>query len=1437
MPSPPEWWKGASEQLVKEQSEQLERILTPIKEDVKAMKGDISSLQKGQDDLTNRVEALEKGTSPRETFQPTCVDILGFCQCDVGDIEWNEQGLQVASLGDSATATATITAFRRYLSGLVLYMGGGIHIDFSVHFIHKCRDHDFEFDFSFVDIVRAETIQYYEKCASRSGSRLHVVVGMGANVTLPRNVDGVRGATLRPPLVSHAVAMQTCVLFWMQVLGVRALNAFGGDHGLDNLWTCGLKRRAADKSHIDYLAVSSGITGFGKAFIFLDILSEDALNTKMDHRPVIAHIDWDVLDCGTVGSQDRYSLDSTLRVRALPKRGFTDAQGDLYQAKFWKLPVLIAIQDVAAAFDSMPREPVLDSWLARGWDKREFNAVADHAANAALDLRRDWEWQGQGDRGRGVTVRGACRTNRESEACTDAAPGDWCHAAVVWAKTVGYKKHPEWFPGDASQYSLRDFQSLLHSLGEAQCSRPCPLDARGVGPRAVGLLELGEKSAAGLGGGSAPALSQTSAYGLSPAEFTGILEESWEPKTATSTQDADKIDEVGCQDAQRGSMCHHAMTFLRAKGIAKHPTWYPSLSGDSTMRDVQEVLHTAGKADCPKPCPDHGAEPPSQHHSNDVIEVFDGGRQVESEAYELKEAADCGDTVEGEWCYNSIMWLKNAGLAKHPDWYPRLTRESSMADFQTALHKQRKMNCPLPCQNVSNVDATVDTERSSGTDFEETSQEEVSTTIPEPIRTGAEQCEDAVEGSHCYKAISRVIDVGIWMHPDKFRGLNRHSSRDQVQKYLYQYGRDECSWPCPKKQLDKSRRVLKRVEDMTEKELGRYMSHEWDGYVDSDEYDPHEAVQPSDAEATLGAPAVRSENASAAQDQPSVAAEETGDDNATLPSTDEDLPEHVPVINPKRQTVAGLKDSCRDAQVGELCYSAVTWAQGVGLHERPQWYTGLSKTSTFREFQAFLHKSRPGICEMPCGNLREVRPFEAEAEAADTSEELLPVIDGGGQKVVPTTTTEPTPEPEVQANSTAEEEPAEWEAESNDTSEEALPAVDPDGLEVDSSPDLPEAPPRQEANLTAEEPVPQPEAAAAEATTTAGSLPAAGQDGQDNASAVEEPAQQREADAAEGATASGEEPASQPEAASAASAESAAAGTSEDLLPEVDLGGRQVENASEDVSASAQQPDQQAPGAGDAAMEAEQASALRGAGADVEANSTAEEPAQQTETATVESDTSEEPLPVVDPDGQEVDIVSEDMASIAQQRAAAKEQEDLRAMVERLKAENAALKSGAAVVQPAPEASEPPSAEPADQQAVAELEPPPQPQANATADEETAAAAPASSAAGGEAPRPESAVAKPADQQAVAELEPPPQPEANATADEEEANTTVASDAAEASDDNATSSTSEQAAFARKETTQSRPRRKAVDSDPLPYVNQEARVTSIMEERDEEEPR
>jgi hypothetical protein len=37
---------------------------------------------------------------------------------------------------------------------------------------------------------------------------------------------------------------------------------------------------------------------------------------------------------------------------------------------------------------------------------------------------------------------------------------------------------------------------------------------------------------------------------------------------------------------------------------------------------------------------------------------------------------------------------------------------------------------------------------------------------------------------------------------------------------------------------------------------------------------------------------------------------------------------------------------------------------GISMH--PEWYPGLSKTSTFEEFQAVVHKLRPASCALPC---------------------------------------------------------------------------------------------------------------------------------------------------------------------------------------------------------------------------------------------------------------------------------------------------------------------------------------------------------------------------------------------------------------------------------------------------------------------------------------
>lgn len=60
--------------------------------------------------------------------------------------------------------------------------------------------------------------------------------------------------------------------------------------------------------------------------------------------------------------------------------------------------------------------------------------------------------------------------------------------------------------------------------------------------------------------------------------------------------------------------------------------------------------------------------------------------------------------------------------------------------------------------------------------------------------------------------------------------------------------------------------------------------------------------------------------------------------------------------------------SCRTALPGETCYNHVEWAMSDGIFSNPQWYPGLSPSSSFEEFQSLLHKteSNGGACPLPC---------------------------------------------------------------------------------------------------------------------------------------------------------------------------------------------------------------------------------------------------------------------------------------------------------------------------------------------------------------------------------------------------------------------------------------------------------------------------------------
>jgi len=490
----------------------------------------------------------------------------------------------------------------------------------------------------------------------------------------------------------------------------------------------------------------------------------------------------------------------------------------------------------------------------------------------------------------GITLRPDAQAARESGPCRDAAPGEWCHAAAVWAKEIGFERRPDWPVGDASQRSLSDFQALLHQLGEAECSRPCPQDSAGRAP-ALGLLQLQSSTGQALGSRSSAvqALSSKaqSAFGLNHALFQAVMERRLKPKVLGASE----AHEASCQDARPGDLCYQATAWLHDTGLASHPAWYPSLSPDSTMQEVQSVLHTLGKAECPRPCRTEVARRLAPSPDDRVLEVDDTGRQVLSEAYELAAPADCGDAVEGEWCYVSIMWLKDTGLDKHSDWYPTLTHQSSMEAFQTVLHNQGKVGCPLPCSSNSTApelnEALVPSDPGAAVS-------------DSALRYEAEsaECEDAEEGSQCHKAISRVMDVGLWLHPEEYPELAADCTRQEIQEHLYLRRKYGCGRPCPEEKILRHhnedltvkarRRVKKSVEEMTVEELQMYLSHAWDGLVNADEYE-EEKKEIEGAASKNAQPHIRARKGKHARGANSAATAAADDTSATPTTTSESV--------------------------------------------------------------------------------------------------------------------------------------------------------------------------------------------------------------------------------------------------------------------------------------------------------------------------------------------------------------------------------------------------------------------------------------------------------------------------------------------------------------------------------------------------------------------
>merc|ERR1712187_511750 len=118
-----------------------------------------------------------------------------------------------------------------------------------------------------------------------------------------------------------------------------------------------------------------------------------------------------------------------------------------------------------------------------------------------------------------------------------------------------------------------------------------------------------------------------------------------------------------CHDTEEGESCYRAVTWAMEHGIVVHPEWYPGLHVGSTFAEFQAHMNTIGHGGCEDPC--------------DI----------------------CQTSTPGEQCYEAVTWAMQHGIQLHPDWsiYSGLDADSSFVDVQAALHRHQSNRCPEPC--------------------------------------------------------------------------------------------------------------------------------------------------------------------------------------------------------------------------------------------------------------------------------------------------------------------------------------------------------------------------------------------------------------------------------------------------------------------------------------------------------------------------------------------------------------------------------------------------------------------------------------------------------------------------------------------------------------------------------------------------------------------
>lgn len=251
--------------------------------------------------------------------------------------------------------------------------------------------------------------------------------------------------------------------------------------------------------------------------------------------------------------------------------------------------------------------------------------------------------------------------------CYDAESGDDCHKIVVW-HMKDLQKHPKWYGELDEQSTFHDFQEWVHGGSPKTCPRPCReahQKALAVEDASAGEAGKDDTSAREAGeNGKEASMEETStsaSAGDAAADVDALSQGSQETDDVHKCdQDAEllrKLKASGeCHRPVEGEVCYASIVYALERGIPKHPDWYAGtgITDKSTFEELQRYLHEnhPHSSCCPKAC-------------------------------------ECRTAVEGEKCYDSVIWGMTLGLQNHRDWYQDagLDENSAFEDWQKYLQE------------------------------------------------------------------------------------------------------------------------------------------------------------------------------------------------------------------------------------------------------------------------------------------------------------------------------------------------------------------------------------------------------------------------------------------------------------------------------------------------------------------------------------------------------------------------------------------------------------------------------------------------------------------------------------------------------------------------------------------------------------------------------